>query len=39
MDHSPYFGKILTELYSYFGVILVQHRHFILQPILKIKTD
>lgn len=39
MDHSPYFGKTLTELYCYFGVVLVQHRLFILQLILKIKTD
>ena len=36
-DHSPYFGETLTELYCYFGVVLVEHRHFILQLILKIK--
>lgn len=36
MDHSPYFGKIPTELFCYFGVGLV---YFILQPILKIKTE
>lgn len=39
MDHSPYFDKTLTKLYCYFGMVFSEHRHFILQLILKIKRD
>lgn len=37
MDHSPYFGKTLPELHCYFGVVLFEPRHLILQLILNIK--